>query len=46
MPVKQIIEDRYLDPNKLEALLARKHREGEYTVTVGLDHPLPGGQSC
>lgn len=34
MPVQQIIEDRYIDTRRLQALLARKFNPGTYTMTV------------
>lgn len=35
---QQIIQDRYIDQRRLQALLARNFTPGTYTMTVGL-HP-------
>ena len=37
MPVQHIIEDRYLDSRRLQALLARKFPPGTYSLTVSKD---------
>lgn len=34
MPVQQIIQDRYIDRNKLSALMERKFLPGTYSVVV------------
>ena len=40
MPVQQIIEDRYIDTTRLQALLARKFYPGTYSMTVS-DRDIP-----
>ena len=40
MPVQQIIEDRYIDTRRLQALLARKFHPGTYSMTVSSRLPL------
>lgn len=37
MPVQQIIEDRYVDRRRLQALLARKFLPGTYSITWKLN---------
>ena len=39
MPVQQIIQDRYIDRNRLQAFLARKFAPGTYSVVVREIYP-------
>lgn len=38
---QQIIQDRYIDQNQLQALLARNFTPGSYTIAVGTIRALP-----